>query len=308
MDYRENGKNSDVIYGGGELIRQRSIYPGRGNSDYDTQQSTTALLSSNTSLNILNGIPVDRQDSDNFSWSGLFSINSIDGYGMISSSSDNNFSLSSPGGSINLTNTINSINENNNIKIKEEIIREEKHIKRGIAELGSNDEIQYNDKNNDNRDNNFRRQKLSTSFPLVNSQVVGASSNNSLNTIINSGTNNNSNINQMQNLGSGSMDPPSGYYSQSGNESTQFGKQETSEPFYGNFQRNNPSEVSFYFYFFFILCSHFHIFYYILAYFFKKIYLFTLTTTFFFFFSFSINLILLQILFLFFFVYQLCSL
>ena len=247
MSYGIGGPSSEVVFGGGELIRKSSIYPGHGNSDYVTQQSTGGLLSTNTSLSLLNGVSMDRQDSDNFSWSGLFSINSIDGYGLMSTSTDNNnFSLSSPGGSLNLTNTINSINENNRIKIKEEDVREIKHVKRGIAEIGINDGNHYiNDKNGDNRDYNARRQKLSISCPPINSLSSNTNLNNIGNTITNCSTNstNNGNLNQIQNLGSGSMDPPHGYYSQSNSESAQFGKNETSEPFYSNLQRSNPSEV-----------------------------------------------------------------
>ena len=248
MSYGISGPSSEVVFGGGELTRKSSIYPGHGNSDYATQQSTGGLLSTNTSLSLLNGVSMDRQDSDNFSWSGLFSINSIDGYGLMSTSTDNNnFSLASPGGSLNLSNTINSINENNRVKTDEDV-REIKSVKRGIAEIGINDGNHYvNDKNGDNRDYNARRQKLSVTCPPINSQSSNINLHNIGNTILNCSTNstNNNNLNQIQNLGSGSMDPPHGYYSQSSNESAQFGKQETSEPFYSNLQRSNPSEVSY---------------------------------------------------------------
>jgi hypothetical protein len=65
---KEEPKNSydSTISGGGSLMRQGSIYPG-ASIDNSPQPSI--------------GFPLERLDSE-FSWSSLFSINSIDGYGL----------------------------------------------------------------------------------------------------------------------------------------------------------------------------------------------------------------------------------
>ena len=176
-----------------------------------------------------------RQDSDTFSWSSLFSINSIDGYGLMSNNNEGGFQLESPGsvsvvggscshnnsnnlnnidnnlnndnenddnndGNDNNNNDINESNSNNNIignriKIKDELItREDKHIKRGIAELGSTDGISYTDKNGEIREireNGFRRQKLSTTYPPLTPQSI--QSNQSNLSIVSTGTNSENN-------------------------------------------------------------------------------------------------------------------
>ena len=60
-------RGGSEMFGGGGLVRQKSIYPGHGNDEYSRTEAGLA-----SSANPLNGIPLDRQDSDNFSWSSLF--------------------------------------------------------------------------------------------------------------------------------------------------------------------------------------------------------------------------------------------
>ena len=238
-----------------------------------------------------------RQDSDTFSWSSLFSINSIDGYGLMSNNNEGGFQLESPGSvsvvggscSHNNSNNLNNIdnnlnndnenddnndgndnnndiNENNNsniignrIKIKDELItREDKHIKRGIAELGSTDGISYTDKNGEIREireNGFRRQKLSTTYPPLTPQSI--QSNQSNLSIVSTGTNSvNNNLGNnsgIQNLGS--MDPPSGsglYSTQNATElsqSNQFIKTESQDNYYGHGRQQEVSGSGNYFIF-----------------------------------------------------------
>ena len=142
-------------------------------------------------------------------------------------------------------NDINENNSNNNIignriKIKDELItREDKHIKRGIAELGSTDGISYTDKNGEIREireNGFRRQKLSTTYPPLTPQSI--QSNQSNLSIVSTGTNS---------VNLGSMDPPSGsglYSTQNATElsqSNQFIKTESQDNYYGHGRQQEVS-------------------------------------------------------------------
>ena len=167
-------------------------------------------------------------------------------------------------GNDNNNNDINENNSNNNIignriKIKDELItREDKHIKRGIAELGSTDGISYTDKNGEIREireNGFRRQKLSTTYPPLTPQSI--QSNQSNLSIVSTGTNSvNNNLGNnsgIQNLGS--MDPPSGsglYSTQNATElsqSNQFIKTESQDNYYGHGRQQEVSGSGNYFIF-----------------------------------------------------------
>lgn len=175
-------------------MRQKSIYPGQ-TDEYPRGGG-----------GIGPGVPLDRQDSDTFSWSSLFSMTSVDGYGLnASSSSDRNYAA--PG-------SLNNTSPSMKTKIKVELNQDEKHMKRGIAELGSlSGDPNYSsiDKNSESRENSFRRQRISSSYPPLNPHSSG------------SGT-------PLATQGAiGSMDPPS------------LDKPDASEVFYG---RNN--EVHFY--------------------------------------------------------------
>ena len=207
-------RGSSETFGGGGLVRQKSIYPGHGNDEYS--RTETGLASS---ANILNGTPLERQDSDNFSWSSLFSMNSVDGYGLINSSGERSYPPETPG--------VPSPSNTNKI-IKIETSQDEKHMKRGIAELGSlNDGANYNlvDKTGDNRENTFRRQRVSSSYPPLPSQTslsTGAAAHNT--------ANNDTSHNSMGGIGptgTGNMDPPS------------HEKAEPPDLFYQNLARHN---------------------------------------------------------------------
>jgi hypothetical protein len=137
-------------------MRQKSIYPGQ-TDEYPRGGGGLGP-----------GVPLDRQDSDTFSWSSLFSMTSVDGYGLNgSSSSDRNFAAQGS-----LSNTSPSMKT----KIKVELNQDEKHMKRGIAELGSlsgDPNYSSSDKNSENRENSFRRQRISSSYPPLNPHSSG---------------------------------------------------------------------------------------------------------------------------------------
>ena len=137
-------RGGSEMFGGGGLVRQKSIYPGHGQDEYSRTETSLA-----SSANMLNGIPIERQDSDNFSWSSLFSMNSVDGYGLINNTGERSYPPETPG--------VPSPSDTKMI-IKVEASQDEKHMKRGIAELGAlNEGANYNlvDKSGDNRENTF---------------------------------------------------------------------------------------------------------------------------------------------------------
>lgn len=189
-------RGGSEMFGGGGLVRQKSIYPGHGNDEYSRTEAGLA-----SSANPLNGIPLDRQDSDNFSWSSLFSMNSVDGYGLINSTGERSYPPETPG--------VPSPSETNKI-IKVETSQDEKHMKRGIAELGSlSDGANYNlvDKTGDNRENTFRRQRVSSSYPPLPLQAplsTSAAGNNAANNDAS-----HSSMGSIGPAGAGTMDPPS---------------------------------------------------------------------------------------------------
>jgi hypothetical protein len=137
-------------------MRQKSIYPGQ-TDEYPRGGG-----------GIGPGVPLDRQDSDTFSWSSLFSMTSVDGYGLNgSSSSDRNYAAQG---------SLGASSPSMKTKIKVELNQDEKHMKRGIAELGSlSGDPNYSsiDKNSENRENSFRRQRISSSYPPLNPHSSG---------------------------------------------------------------------------------------------------------------------------------------
>ena len=189
-------RGGSEMFGGGSLVRQKSIYPGHGSDEYSRSEIGLA-----SSVNILNGVPLERQDSDNFSWSSLFSMNSVDGYGLINSTGERSYPPETPG--------VPSPSDTNKI-IKVEASQDEKHMKRGIAELGSlNDGANYNlvDKSGDNRENTFRRQRVSSSYPPLPLQPPSSTGTAAHNTA-NTDTSHN-NMGGIGPTGTGTMDPPS---------------------------------------------------------------------------------------------------
>lgn len=180
-------------------MRQKSIYPGQ------TDEYPRGGL--------LPGVPLDRQDSDTFSWSSLFSMTSVDGYGLNGSSSSGDRNYAQPQAQGSLSNS----SPSKKTKIKTELNQDEKHMKRGIAELGSlsgDPNYSSTDKNSENRENSFRRQRISSSYPPLNPHPPGpgtplnSSSQNSVSALAGQG-------------GGGNMDPPS------------LEKPDASEVFYG---------------------------------------------------------------------------
>ena len=173
LNHGDVTKSSCDVYGGGGLVRQKSIYPGQGNENYARGDSGNA-----SAANVMNGIPVERQDSDTFSWSSLFSMSSVDGYGLNNNNDINSSSSSTDRDrdrdrdrSAQGFGSTASLNDRGKTAIKDENCREDKNMKRGIAELGSLvDGSNYNmmDRNNDSRDNSYRRQRVTTTYPPLN--------------------------------------------------------------------------------------------------------------------------------------------
>jgi len=146
-DKKQN--NTDGITGGGGLVRKQSIYPSN-----DNQNSGT-----NCNMNLLSGAAIERHDSDSYSWSSLFRINSPD-YGP--SQNDTNINRDNPSNSLECLNFM--PNEAEKVYIKEEKdTTDEKPKKRGIAELsyGSNHSVER-----DNEGVLHQRQRLPSQLPL----------------------------------------------------------------------------------------------------------------------------------------------
>lgn len=213
-------RGGSEMFGGGGLVRQKSIYPGHGHDEYSRTETSLA-----SSANMLNGIPIERQDSDNFSWSSLFSMNSVDGYGLINNTGERSYPPETPG--------VPSPSDTKMI-IKVEASQDEKHMKRGIAELGSlNEGANYNlvDKGGENRENNFRRQRVSSSYPPLPVPTPLSSG-----VAVSNTANNDTSLNNMGGIsqtGTGTMDPPS------------HEKAEPPDIFYQNLPRHNEVLINY---------------------------------------------------------------
>lgn len=251
-------KSSSDVYGGGGLVRQKSIYPGQGNGDYSRGDSNNA-----SATNMMNGIPVERQDSDTFSWSSLFSMSSVDGYGL-----NNNVNNNINGNSSSSTDrdrdrdrdrsargfgSTASLNDRVKTAIKDENSREDKNMKRGIAELGSLvDGSNYNmmERNIDSQDSSNRRQRVTTTYPPLNPNPSTTQS-----APLNSAHSNNNNSMGMGS-GLGTMDPPS------------LEKAQSTDNFYGSLRqsevRQSVLKMSI-FYVFIPLCKLITTFYFVLT-------------------------------------------